>query len=255
MRGGPTVAAPLAKGAVPHLNQEECQDGRSCNLPQYGRLIIMIFASRQEAGERLGGFLQQRGVEADLVLGLPRGGVVVAAGVAHWLKVPLDVLVVRKIGHPFQPEFAVGALAEPDAVFLNEESMAEYPVSRSKLNRIIEEEKKRLDDYGRRFHLQGTPVLSGKAILLVDDGLATGATAEVAVLSARRQNAKRIIVAAPVGSTNAVELLRRVADDVEVLSEEPDFQAVGQYYDEFAPTEDDEVIALLREAAGLAAPH
>ncbi|HEY1791201.1 MAG TPA: phosphoribosyltransferase family protein [Verrucomicrobiae bacterium] len=206
----------------------------------------MIFASRQEAGERLGGFLRQRGIEADLVLGLPRGGAVVAAGVAHELKLPLDVLVVRKIGHPFQPEFAMGALAEPDCVFLNEENLAEYPISKSKLDKIIGEEKVRLDEYRRRFHLHGMPNLEGRAILLVDDGLATGATAEVAVLSARKQLARRIIVAAPVASINAVERLRRVADDVEVLSEEASFQAVGQFYEAFSPTEDDEVISLLR---------
>jgi predicted phosphoribosyltransferase len=211
----------------------------------------MIFASRQEAGERLGEFFQQRGVEADLVLGLPRGGVVVAAGVAHALKLPLDVLVVRKIGHPFQPEFAVGAIAEPDSVFLNEESLAEYPVPMRKLNKIIAEEKDHLQEYQRRFHLHGIPTLDGKTVLLVDDGLATGATAEVAVLSARKQNARRIIVAAPVASIGAVELLRRVADEVEVLSEEADFQAVGQFYDEFSPTEDSEVISLLRENSGL----
>lgn len=209
----------------------------------------MIFASRQEAGERLGEFLRQRGIEADLVLGLPRGGVVVAAGVAHELKLPLDVLVVRKIGHPFQPEFAVGALAEPDSVFLNEDSLAEFPVAKSKLDRIIAEERGRLYEYRRRFHLHEVPILEGKRILLVDDGLATGATAEVAALSARKQNASRIVVAAPVASTNAVDLLRSIADGVEVLSEEPDFQAVGQFYDEFSPTGDDEVIALLREGS------
>lgn len=215
----------------------------------------MIFASRQEAGERLGQFLRQRGIEADLVLGLPRGGVVVAAGVARELKLPLDVLVVRKIGHPFQPEFAVGALAEPDCVFLNEESLAEYPVARIKLDKIIAEEKERLNEYARRFHLHEIPSLNGKTILLVDDGLATGATAEVAALSARKQCARRIVVAAPVASINAVELLRRVADDVEVLSEDADFQAVGQFYDAFSPTADDEVVGLLREASGFAFSH
>jgi putative phosphoribosyl transferase len=222
---------------------------------QSRRLVIMIFASRQEAGVRLGEYLRQRGIDADLVLGLPRGGVVVAAGVAHELRLPLDVLVVRKIGHPFQPEFAMGALAEPDCVFLNEESLAEYPVSKNKLDKIIGEEKACLDEYRRRFHLHGIPVLEGKAVLIVDDGLATGATAEVAILSARKQYARRIIVAAPVASINAVERLRRIADGVEVLCEEAGFQAVGQFYDAFSPTEDDEVTSLLREASEMAASH
>jgi putative phosphoribosyl transferase len=209
----------------------------------------MIFASRQEAGERLGEYLHWRGIEADLVLGLPRGGVVVAAGVAHELKLPLDVLAVRKIGHPRQPEFAVGALAEPDSVFLNDETLREFPVSRADLSRIIAAEKISLLEYRQRFHLHEIPALEGKIVLLVDDGLATGATAEAAAISARKQLARRIVIAAPVASTNAVERLRRVADDVEVLSEEIEFQAVGQFYGEFSPTDEEEVISLLRGAA------
>jgi predicted phosphoribosyltransferase len=208
----------------------------------------MMFASRHDAGRRLGGFLRNRGITADLVLGLPRGGVVVAAGVARELNLPLDVLVVRKIGHPLQPEFAVGALAEPDAVFLNEDSLASHPVSEDKLKKVIAMEMERLIEYRREFHLSEMPVLAGKAVLLVDDGLATGATAEAAAISARKQNARRIIIAAPVASTNAVERLCRVAD-VEVLSVEPHFLAVGQFYYLFSQTEDAEVIALLREAA------
>jgi putative phosphoribosyl transferase len=209
----------------------------------------MLFASRQEAGERLGKYLLWRGVTADVVLGLPRGGVVVAAGVARELRLPLDVLVVRKIGHPLQPEFAVGALAEPDAVFLNEETLQDFPVSPARLDKIIAQEKIHLDEYRRQFHLHDIPALAGKTVLLVDDGLATGATAEAAVISAQKQNAKRIVVAAPVASSHAAERLRRVADAVEVLSEDPDFQAVGQFYDSFSPTGDGEVVSLLREAA------
>jgi putative phosphoribosyl transferase len=208
----------------------------------------MIFASRQEAGERLGEFLQGRGITADLVLGLPRGGVVVAAGVAHELKLPLDVLVVRKIGHPRQPEFAVGALAEPDSIFLNNETLLEFPVSQDELNQVIKTEKRHLLDYRRRFHLHDIPSLEGKIVLLVDDGLATGATAEAAAISARKQHARQIVIAAPVASTNAVERLRRVADDVEILLEEVEFNAVGQFYREFSQTNEEEVISLLRNA-------
>jgi predicted phosphoribosyltransferase len=209
----------------------------------------MYFASRQEAGERLGRFLRERGVTADLVLGLPRGGVIVAAGVARELKLPLDVLAVRKIGHPLQREFALGALAEPDAVFLNEESWRQFPVSRAELDKIIAQEKIHLREYRQRFHLHEIPVLEDKVLLLVDDGLATGATAEAAAISAHQQNARSIIIAAPVASTNAVQRLRRVADAVEVLSAAPDFEAVGQFYNSFTPTEDEEVVSHLREAA------
>ncbi|HEX3890595.1 MAG TPA: phosphoribosyltransferase family protein [Verrucomicrobiae bacterium] len=208
----------------------------------------MKFASRQDAGRQLGKFLRRRGISADLVLGLPRGGVIVAAEVACELKLPLDVLVVRKIGHPFHREFAVGALAEPDVVSLNEKSLREFPATQTGLDEIVEEEKIRLRDYRRRFHLSEMPTLEGKNVLLVDDGLATGATAEVAAISVRRQNAKKILIAAPVASPQTVERLRRAAADVLVLFEDFDFQAVGQYYENFSQTGDEEVVDLLRTA-------
>lgn len=207
----------------------------------------MVFVSRQDAGRRLGHFLHERGTTADLVLGLPRGGVVVAAEVARELKLPLDVLVVRKIGHPLQPEFALGALAEPDSVFLNESSLR--TVMKGRLEKAIAAEKNHLLEFRRQFHWSGMPALEGKTVLLVDDGLATGSTALAAAISVRKQNARRVIIAAPVASQEAAESLRHVADDVAVLLEERDFQAVGQFYREFAPTEDDEVIGLLRANA------
>jgi len=209
----------------------------------------MRFASREDAGCRLGRYLCEQGVEADLVLGLPRGGVVVAAEVAHILQRPLDVLIVRKIGHPWHREFAVGALAEPDVVIFDEASLSEIPVARSQLDEVVAEETARLHAYCSQFHSAGAPVLDGKTVLLVDDGLATGATAEAAVLSAKRQRARRVIVAAPVASTKAVERLARVADDVVTLVTDPDFAAVGQYYESFLETGDEEVLALLRNEA------
>lgn len=208
-----------------------------------------MFASREDAGRRLGYFLKDEGVEADLVLGLPRGGVVVAAEVAHILNRPLDTWIVRKIGHPLHREFAIGALAENGVVILDESVVARNPLIRTELNEIIREEKQRLSDYMVKFHRQNPPELEGKSVMLVDDGLATGATTEAAVLSVKRQNAARVIVSAPVASSNAVERMQRVADGVEVLLVDPDFDAVGRYYDEFSQTSDEEVIELLRGAA------
>jgi putative phosphoribosyl transferase len=206
----------------------------------------MMFLSREDAGRKLGRHLKERGVQADLVLGLPRGGVVVAAEVARALHLPLDVLIVRKIGHPLHREFAVGALAENGVVVLDEVVIGANPVIRAELEEIIEEEKERLRSYQARFHPQGTPDLTQKALLLLDDGLATGATTEAAVLSARKQGARRIVVAAPVASANAVERLERVADEVIALRVDPDFDAVGRYYEVFSQTTDQEVLALLR---------
>lgn len=208
----------------------------------------MMFASRQDAGRQLGQFLRERGTTADLVLGLPRGGVVVAAAVARELGLPLEVLVVRKIGHPGHRELAVGALAEPDVFILDEMTLSAAPVSRFQLDKVIAEETTRLREYRSRFRPAGALSLKNKSVLLVDDGLATGATAEAAVLSARQQNARRIIVAAPVAAPSAFEKLERSADEVVSLAVDPGFAAVGQYYENFAQTTDDDVIALLTGA-------
>lgn len=210
------------------------------------RSQVMTFASREEAGQRLGAFLQTRGVQADLVLGLPRGGVVVAAEVARTLRVPLDVLVVRKIGHPLHREFAVGAMAEHGVVLMDQTVIARNPILRGELDRIIHEEKERLQAYKARFHRENIPSPAGKRVLLVDDGLATGATTQAAVQSVRKLDPQRVIVAAPVASLNAIERLERVADEVDVLCADPGFDAVGSYYEEFAQTTDEEVLELLR---------
>jgi len=182
-----------------------------------GAIRMLMFASREDAGARLGRCLQEQRVRADLVLGLPRGGVVVAAGVARALNLPLDTLVVRKIGHPRHREFAVGGLAERDVVVLDENVIGSNAVVRAELEAIILEEKERLQSYEARFHPGGVPDLTGKAVLLVDDGLATGATTEAAVRSAKKGNADTVVVAAPVASTSAVERLARIADEVRVL--------------------------------------
>jgi len=209
----------------------------------------MEFASREDAGQKLGYYLKDQNTRADLVLGLPRGGVVVAAEVAHILQLPLDVLVVRKIGHPWHREFAVGAMAENGVVLFDERVIGKNPLIRMELNDILEEEKERLRAYQGRFR-HGPLDLNARAVLLVDDGLATGSTTEAAVLSARKQNASKVIVAAPVASTNAVERLEKVADEVRALWVDPEFDAVGRYYEVFSQTTDEEVIDLLRTEAG-----
>ena len=210
---------------------------------------MMMFASREDAGQRLGRHLQEQNVRADLVLGLPRGGVIVAAEAARALHLPLDVLIVRKLGHPFHREFAVGALAEHGVAVLDQALIGSNPLLQAQLDEIVEEEKERLRSYQARFHPDGGPNLAGKTVLLVDDGLATGATTEAAVLSVRKQHARKIVVAAPVASTSAVDRLARVADEVQVLCVDPDFDAVGRYYDVFSQTTDREVLELLQAQA------
>jgi putative phosphoribosyl transferase len=211
--------------------------------------LVMRFASREEAGRRLGQVLRAEAAEADIVLGLPRGGVIVAAEVAQELQRPLDVLIVRKIGHPLHREFAVGALAEPDVVILDEYSLGRSLGVHLQVDDVIAEESERLKEYRAKFHSAGVPELAGKVVLLVDDGLATGATTEAAVLAAKKRGAATITVAAPVASASAFERLSRVADAVKALLVDANFEAVGQYYESFDQTGDDEVLAALRASA------
>ena len=205
----------------------------------------MLFASRQDAGQKLGRHLLNEGVEGDIVVGLPRGGVVVAAEAAHLLERALETLVVRKIGHPLHREFAVGAMAEGDVVLLDEKTIGSNPVIRARLAEVIHEEKERLWQYQLKFHQGGKFDFRDKSVLLVDDGLATGSTMEAAVMSARRQGALKTFVAVPVASTNAIERLQNAADDVFALVVDPDFEAVGAYYTAFSQTTDEEVLGLL----------
>jgi predicted phosphoribosyltransferase len=209
----------------------------------------MTFASREEAGRDLGLRLAQRSARPEVVLGLPRGGVVTAAEVAWVLERPLGVLVVRKIGHPRQREFAVGAIAEPDVLLLDEAVLREHHLTREDLDGVIAEETARLRDYMARFHQASDASLAGKSVVIVDDGMATGATAEAAVLSARKQMAREVIVATPVASPDAVKRLGAVADEVVALDIEADFVAVGSHYDYFPQVTDEEVLQQLKDHA------
>jgi predicted phosphoribosyltransferase len=207
----------------------------------------MAFASRQDAGYRLGVCLRDHRLHADLVAGLPRGGVIVAAEVARILMLPLDAIVVRKIGHPRQREFALGALAEGGVVVLDPTQIRTLSVARSELDAVVAEETARLHHYERLFHGDAILPLEGRTVIIVDDGLATGATAEAAVKSAKARGASRVIAAAPVASASAIERLARVADETYVLIQDRAFEAVGQYYRHFPQTSDEEVVALLHE--------
>ena len=209
-----------------------------------------MYASREDAGQKLGEFLKHEGLRAEIVLGLPRGGVIVAAEVARVLGLPLDVLIVRKIGHPLHREYAVGAMAEGGVMVMDDRSAIRNPILKSQLDNVISEEQERLQQYEARFHHETPAPLADKLVLLVDDGLATGATTEAAVMAVRRQHARRIVVTAPVASLSAVERLRRCADEVKVLILDPNFAAVGRYYQNFPQTTDEEVLQALHGRNG-----
>src|SRR5204863_7163896 len=167
------------------------QRGQIDRMCQISGPTTMTFASRTDAGQRLGRFLADQEIHPDLVLGLPRGGVIVAAEVARILKCPLDVLVVRKIGHPGHREFAVGALAEDGTLVLDEAVIDRTGVSQADLREVLAEETERLTEYRARFLRSNRPPLKGKIALIVDDGLATGATTEAAVRSAKNRQAAK----------------------------------------------------------------
>jgi putative phosphoribosyl transferase len=214
------------------------------------------FLDRTEAGRALAGVLTRyRASPKAVVLALPRGGVPVGYEVASALDLPLDVLVVRKLGMPSQPELAMGAVASGGAVVLNDDVLRYLPrgsdaVEKVKARELLELARREVSYRGDRLALQ----MGGRTAILVDDGLATGATMEAAVRALRSLGAGRIVVAVPVASIEAHERIAAVADEVVCLQTPPFFSAVGQWYERFDQTEDEEVRELLaRSRAAFAA--
>ncbi len=210
---------------------------------------VTRFADRADAGRHLAAGLQRYRDRDVVVLGLPRGGIPVAYEVAAALDAPLDVLVVRKLGAPFQPELACGAIGEGGVRVLNEAMLRRIGLSAADIAAVEDAERaelrRRVDAY--RGGRPAVP-LDGRVALIVDDGFATGATARAAALVARAQGAATVVLAAPIGSIDTVADLRTVADDVVCLGAPPGFQAVGQGYDDFSQTSDEQVCALLAAA-------
>lgn len=209
-----------------------------------------MYPNRSEAGRQLARSLQHLRGSDVVVLGLPRGGVPVAYEVARALEAPLDVIVVRKLGVPFQPELAMGAVGEDGVLVLNPEVVRMAHVSHEEMASVQRREQRVVEERAGRFRA-GRPrlALEGKVALIVDDGVATGATARAACRVARAMGAQRVVLAVPVGPPQVGARFRDDADEV-VCPEQPEvFYAVGQFYRDFSPTDDDEVTALLRRRA------
>ena len=208
----------------------------------------MTFADRADAGRHLAAALEYLRAERPVVLGLPRGGVAVGYEVARALGAPLDVLVARKLGAPGHEELALGAIAR-GAVYVDWLIVRQLGVPDDYLDQVTAVERRELERREQAYR-QGRPPLdvTGRTAILVDDGLATGATARVAVAALRRQDPARLVVAVPVGAPESVARLRADADDVICLEMPADFRAVSLAYDNFTPTTDAEVVRYLESA-------
>lgn len=201
-----------------------------------------MFTNRSQAGRLLAGSLAHLDGSDPVVLGLPRGGVPVAEEVARALAAPLDIIVVRKLGFPGHPEYAMGAIGEGDVVNVDWQVVSETGITAPQLARVVEREQAELRRRTASYR-DGRPPLDveGRLVIIVDDGVATGSTVIAAVKVARDLGASRVVVATPVAPADAVGRLRRVADEVVVLDMPTPFYAVGQVYADFSQTGDDEV--------------
>jgi putative phosphoribosyl transferase len=211
----------------------------------------MLFTDRADAGKKLAKRLLHLKDEKPVVLALPRGGVPVAFEVAKALAAPLDLVLVRKIGVPFQEEYALGAIAdggEPELV-IDEDirrslNISEDYVAQAKAEALEEIERRRRVYLGNRAPVE----IAGHTAIIVDDGIATGATMLAALRAVRRRNPARLVLAVPVAPPDSLWRLRAEADETICLHEPEYFSAVGQFYQNFGQTQDDEVIALLAKA-------
>ena len=217
--------------------------------------MTMSFLDRSDAGRRLANRMLHLRGEDVVVLALPRGGVPVAAEVARALGAPLDVIVVRKLGVPVQPELGMGAIGEGDVRIINPEVVAITHVTDAEIAAVERRERAELDRRARRFRgdRPRTP-LAGRTAVIIDDGIATGSTARAACQVARAQGAARVVLAVPVAPPSACTALAADADEVICLETPGHFLAIGEWYQDFSQTSDREVVSLLQRAAAERGP-
>lgn len=215
------------------------------SAPSYDR---RYFYNRRDAGRQLAARLHAKyhGCKDTLVLGLARGGVPVAYEVARALSLPLDVLIIRKLGLPSHRELAMGAIASGGVRVINEEVLRHLTIPDEVVEEVAAAEQRELERRELEYRGDRKPVeLCGKTVIVVDDGLATGASMRAAVLALRQRQVAQVIVAVPVGPPESCRCLAAEADEIVCLCTPPDFGAVGEVYDDFSQTTDEEVQALL----------
>ena len=209
----------------------------------------MAFLDRNDAGRRLAALLVDRNLREPVAEGMARGGVPVAHAVAGVLEAPLDVVVVRKIGHPNQPELGLGAIGENGVRVINEALVEQLRVPPEVIDAVAARELEELDRRLRAYRGDRPPVpVEGRTAIVIDDGLATGFTARAAVEVMRRRNASTVVLAVPVGPPGAVEALRAVADDVVCVETTERFFGISEWYVDFHQVSDAEVARLLADA-------
>lgn len=202
----------------------------------------MRFADRRDAGRQLAVMLEPFAAHDPVVVGLPRGGVPVAAEVARHLGAPLDVLLVRKLGVPHQPELAMGAIGEGGVRVLNQEVIRHCEITAQEWSEVEQREWAELEQRAERLRRDGHRIsLAGRTVLIVDDGIATGSTARAACQVVRALEAERVVLAMPVGPKGWADRLAGEADHMVSIATPDDFVAVGQWYRDFTPTTDEDV--------------
>lgn len=212
----------------------------------------MRFRDRADAGTQLGAAVEEYRAARPAVVGLARGGVLVAAEVARHLGAPLYLTVVCKLGHPAHPELGLGALAEDGVPVWNEPLLGHFAIDEHDRYEILVRERAEMRRRRERYRPGLVPgSLSGRTVLLVDDGLATGGSARAAIGFVRRRNAVRIVLAVPVGAPDIVSIVLAEADDVVALMTPAELTAVGQWYERFEQCSDDDVLKVLPEGHGL----
>ncbi len=209
----------------------------------------MTFENRREAGHRLARALMKRSYRGKntLVLGIPRGGLVVADEVAKALSSALDIVIARKLRAPYQPELGIGAVVDRDHILLNEELVRTVGASQDYLNHEITFQKEEVERWSR-FYRDGRPApeVAGKTVIIVDDGIATGYTFRASLESLRQRRPRRLVAATPVAARDSAEMLRAFADEVVCLSIPASFLAVAAWYRNFDQVSDEEAAAILR---------
>jgi predicted phosphoribosyltransferase len=215
-----------------------------------------IFKNRIDAGRRLASELSSYAGRADvLVLALPRGGVPVGYEVARALDVPLDVFIVRKLGVPGHEEFAMGAIASGGALLIDEAVVRQLGISEAEIEAAVKAEQRELERRERRYRgNRPPPDVAGRTVIVVDDGLATGASMRVAVAALRQEHPARIVVAVPIAPPETCDALRQEADDVVCAVTPEPFYAVGLWYEDFTQVTDEEVHDFLERARLATAP-